>query len=564
MAVQVRVYAGTDDAAIVWSLSQKIPGLRGFAIKRKSNGRVETLPNWVGPSGTQWHSGENKPSTVWPIQRFRWIDHAVTAGDKVQYQVIAMTGELSPIKLKEYDASLWSNEVEIGGEASAHIGAYFNRGIVAAQWVSRRLDAAHQGLTEMSRKLNTVIKNVGDPFRNMLAGPILDQMLALLKEAKNKNRKVYAALFELNDPELIGALLNLKKNASVLLGNGSAKKKTDDPNKEARAKLRKIINVYDRMSAPRALAHNKFLIVCDSSGKPATVLTGSTNWSITGLCTQANNALVIRNAKVASRYKQFWDKLKAAKAATPETLVDFNSQPAKYTIDGSKITVWFTKTRELADLDFATDLINKASQGILFLMFNPGPRGSLLNAIIERNSPSSPHYDPDLYIHGAINQDPSTTKNPIVELFHRGEYVKSTFEVVLPATVNPQLKQWEKELKKKQGAFAMIHSKVVVIDPFGAHPVVMTGSHNLGPKASGTNDENLVIIENHPLLAASYALNIIGAYDQYRWRYRTLNPSSPTPSTQPGWDGLEDNDTWVDDYLRPGPKADEIKFWLGN
>ena len=40
----------------------------------------------------------------------------------------------------------------------------------------------------------------------------------------------------------------------------------------------------------------------------------------------------------------------------------------------------------------------------------------------------------------------------------------------------------------------MVHSKVVLIDPFGNHPVLMTGSHNLGPKASGTNDENLLII----------------------------------------------------------------------
>jgi hypothetical protein len=32
----------------------------------------------------------------------------------------------------------------------------------------------------------------------------------------------------------------------------------------------------------------------------------------------------------------------------------------------------------------------------------------------------------------------------------------------------------------------MIHCKVVVIDPFGKHPVLMTGSHNMGPKASAS------------------------------------------------------------------------------
>lgn len=46
-----------------------------------------------------------------------------------------------------------------------------------------------------------------------------------------------------------------------------------------------------------------------------------------------------------------------------------------------------------------------------------------------------------------------------------------------------------RELKKLLKTFAMVHSKVVVVDPFGSHPTVLTGSHNLGPKASDTNDE---------------------------------------------------------------------------
>lgn len=66
----------------------------------------------------------------------------------------------------------------------------------------------------------------------------------------------------------------------------------------------------------------------------------------------------------------------------------------------------------------------------------------------------------------------------------------------------------------------MVHSKVVLVDPFGAHPVLLTGSHNLGPKASTTNDENLLIIRDAPCLAAVYAANIMAIYNQYRWRFR--------------------------------------------
>jgi hypothetical protein len=41
------------------------------------------------------------------------------------------------------------------------------------------------------------------------------------------------------------------------------------------------------MSSPRALSHNKFLVICDSDNRPRWVWTGSQNWTKTGLCTQA-------------------------------------------------------------------------------------------------------------------------------------------------------------------------------------------------------------------------------------------------------------------------------------
>jgi phosphatidylserine/phosphatidylglycerophosphate/cardiolipin synthase-like enzyme len=105
----------------------------------------------------------------------------------------------------------------------------------------------------------------------------------------------------------------------------------------------------------------------------------------------------------------------------------------------------------------------------------------------------------------------------------------------------------------------MVHSKVVLVDPFGKHPVVLTGSHNLGPKASGKNDENLLVIRDAPGLAAAYAANVMAIYNQYRWRFRR--------QTQPKsrrWEGLEDGDRWQKGYLKPGSVAlREIEFWVG-
>jgi phosphatidylserine/phosphatidylglycerophosphate/cardiolipin synthase-like enzyme len=298
--------------------------------------------------------------------------------------------------------------------------------------------------------------------------------------------------------------------------------------------------------------------VCDANGKPTAVWTGSTNWTKTGLCTQANNALFIDDAATAAFFLDEWNALKDAGNDYTTDLLHKNDQIRKARLGRASEQIFFAALSEFADLEHATDLINSARDGILFVMFNPGPSGTLLNAIVERTATASANYDPNLYIHGVLNQDPSTTRHPVA-LFKRGQFQLAPGDVVLPEAIAQDFGFWIKEMKKLPQAHAMVHSKVIVLDPFGAHPVVITGSHNLGPKASSSNDDNLVIVRNAPKLAAAYAVNIMGVYDDYRWRFVR---SQPRTGTQPEWHGLQDNDKWQDDYFR-GRKARELRFWLG-
>jgi hypothetical protein len=101
---------------------------------------------------------------------------------------------------------------------------------------------------------------------------------------------------------------------------------------------------------------------------------------------------------------------------------------------------------------------------------------------------------------------------------------------------------------------------VIVLDPFGANPVVMTGSHNLGYKASHANDDNLMIVQGNAPLAAAYAANIIAIYQTYRWNaYVEAHRQDPQV-----WHGLVDSDKWQDSYLdKNSDDLKEILFWLG-
>jgi hypothetical protein len=132
-----------------------------------------------------------------------------------------------------------------------------------------------------------------------------------------------------------------------------------------------------------------------------------------------------------------------------------------------------------------------------------------------------------------------------------------THDVLVPANIKKQYANWEQELLG--ASMVNIHSKVIVLDPFGENPVVMTGSHNLGFKASSENDDNLAIIEGNAPLAAAYAVNIIAIFQTYRWNsYVSQNQGNPEM-----WHGLVDNDQWQASYLQ-GDSLKEIQFWMGD
>ena len=114
---------------------------------------------------------------------------------------------------------------------------------------------------------------------------------------------------------------------------------------------------------------------------------------------------------------------------------------------------------------------------------------------------------------------------------------------------------WEAELAKY--GFAIIHNKIVVIDPFSDNCTVVTGSHNLGFRASHNNDENMVIIRGHRALAEAYACHVLDLYDHYAWRF--LLKEHPDVFGKP----LQSDDKWQERYIAgPDEKSPELRFWL--
>jgi phosphatidylserine/phosphatidylglycerophosphate/cardiolipin synthase-like enzyme len=65
---------------------------------------------------------------------------------------------------------------------------------------------------------------------------------------------------------------------------------------------------------------------------------------------------------------------------------------------------------------------------------------------------------------------------------------------------------------------AIIHSKVLVVDPLSDDPTIVTGSHNFSKSASEKNDENFIVVKGDKALAEAYAVNVESAYHHYAGR----------------------------------------------
>jgi len=318
------------------------------------------------------------------------------------------------------------------------------------------------------------------------------------------------------------------------------------------------------MLKSKGLGHNKFLVL-SSASKAKAVWTGSTNWSTTGLCTQVNNGLLIEDPDVAKLFLQQWNNLRKASppildpANFPPALVAANDKSHSFNVGAAKVTVWFTRTSDGRDLDALKDVINGATNSILFLMFTPGKAGLHTLAGQRAN-------EKDMYVRGVVstlgNAAGDSDKNVLdINLVSSEKKFKPDHYTVLqPQGLDVDFGSFIAEVTRRtflsQIGHAIVHSKVLVIDPLSANPTVVTGSHNFSAPASEKNDENLVIVRGHKKLAIAYAAYVMSVYQHYRFRsyVREMLAQGKKP-----WSYLDDDDQWLKQELKS--KALEIGYW---
>jgi phosphatidylserine/phosphatidylglycerophosphate/cardiolipin synthase-like enzyme len=596
-------FSNNDVITIAWSFDKEPTGCMGFTIYRIDENNHETpLPSQAVFKGQEKTKGQT--TREFPIQKFYWKDVYArliaeeTGERKFKYKIVPLEGV--PGKLVEMSTipTLFTNEIEIMPQTDSNIAAIFNRGLISTQRISR----AFEGSPSKNKLLDRIKYEAKDILRDSLSGDMVEALTGFVDRAKNTG-KIYAALYELGDEELIDKLKGLKNRLFIILSDSKIKEddvtkpkvkgkdgkmhypqKNADGNEAARDELNKTtINKWDRIMPANHIGHNKFLVYVDKNNIPQSVLLGSTNWTSTGLCTQTNNTLIIDDTNLAQRYLNYWLKLKEdtikaggiSKNLQAHNLRTWDSKGVelKNIININSLQSWFspntpeprsrkrTSEKRPPDMEEVVKYINNAQYSILFLVFYPGtPSIANWTALALKR-------EKNLFVRGCVTNKSASEgfyydlKGIIPPKIVRGakKEIKQDYRVFgadafdkgkIPAS-------WQKEILN--AGFAIIHDKVMVIDPFSDNCIVITGSHNLGHKASYDNDENLVIVKGNKKLALAYTTHILDIYDHFSFRYWFKKFGKTSDYC------LEsDPNIWLDKYF---DKNGEIKnaqllFWM--
>jgi hypothetical protein len=219
MTINVKSYANADDVLIAWQPDQWPADWIGFQLERRdeTTKAVTVLVNRIPPKAGE---GPVQPTGISsaqsPIRRCIWTDHSVVATDNVSYRVTAMKGPADgPFTPDATSASGCSVPQLVSGDAGGGLQAYFNRGTLMSQIVSRFVNG-----DVSSPSLHEFLKNLATPgfqARLYLAGDALHEILAFLRDADRRGSTIHAAIYEMNDHELVDALKPFGSRGHVLL-----------------------------------------------------------------------------------------------------------------------------------------------------------------------------------------------------------------------------------------------------------------------------------------------------------------------------------------------------------
>jgi len=558
--VSARVYQGDAMSLLAFDLDESLlkPGFVGFSIEckppRGSSYFLLNLLNFEGKSDVF------TPSDKAPFQKFRWLHvpgnihqplNDTAYGDYL-YTITPRYWEgdaLAPL-----DPAL---SVEVGMTIKPfednRLEIAFARGFMTSQAYTRRFgDNSRLKPDNSDLVFDTSLASGTAPDGKQytyedqylwMGFTARAKTLALLQEVlDDTSLTIDVFAYDFNEPKIAAMLLELASKGRVRMILDNARLHTEPGKGEAITPEDRFDQLFnERKQGASALFRGKFkryahdkVIIVKKDGKPVKALTGSTNFSITGFCVNANHVIIINNAEAAKLYENVFEE-----SWGPEKMKVFSRNALagkihKLTSGGlPSLKISFAPHPETVAADIL-DSIAKRIAG------KTGAKSSALFSVMSLDKKAGGPVYPalrDIQNNEKIFSYGITDQTDAVALYKPGSRrgILVNAKQLTKALPEP----FKKEIST---SFHNIHHKFVVIDFNTDNALVVCGSSNLALGGEESNGDNLLMIRDKEI-ATVFAIEALRLVDHYHFR---ANSASAKTKKQPI--KLWKNSKWAAEY----------------
>ncbi|HEY0429550.1 MAG TPA: phospholipase D-like domain-containing protein [Pyrinomonadaceae bacterium] len=554
----LRVIAGTRDAIIAFDLQEnKRKGCLGFSIQKTIVGpaanptpagqqKTEWLPNMLRFPSAPLAAGEAFSTTEdAPLQKFRWGDYGLEPATTYRYKVIPRYGK--PNDLTGFPGLENGVEIEITTEDpnNQETAVFFNRAAAASIAFNREFPD---------------VKDVSDSSdeaaraRKWLSNGLEEAVLAFLNKAE-KGDALHAAIYEFQKPSLLKGIKDAAergvsvevvyhhrrkndKDTTAVKNDAAVKAAGLDDAALASENLPSVVK--PRSANPQsAIMHNKFVVLLKNDGTkpvPTAVWTGSTNWTDGGIYGQLNVGHAIYDAEVAGLYEGYFQMLHNDDDASTLKHALGNLTPISLLIPSEhKVMPIFSPQEDATMLHLYAKVCEGAKMLLVSAPFALSP--IILGTLVEKSD--------DVLRFMLLDK--------IGSLGHEVNIIEGDPDdsIAVATTISSPLHDFQGKLLEGKESFhhagIHIHSKIIMVDPFGSDPIIVTGSANFSNNSTEINDSNSLILRGFTSVTDIYATDFMRMFEHYHFR---ANEAKAQDKSKP-LDLVED-DSWSDEYYVVG------------
>ncbi len=554
----VKAHAGDRCVLLAFNLDDdKTDLLAGFSIASSPAGKNQWsfLGNRLGFAGDYTNPQASKngkffSSDTDPFQKFWWVDFPADADFGSRDYRVTVKRFKSAAGTDLVDDEAVTLSVDVSPFVDGNIEIAFTRGYLSSQAYVDLFGNASFSPKPAKGDWRADTSGLQKQWA-WLGAHARQAVIDFLNDVhQTPDATLDAFVYDFNEPDIIEALIFLGPKVRILADNaalhadGTAHAKAyDDVVAAGASGIRGHFSRYQ---------HNKIFIK-RVGGVAQKVLTGSTNFSVTGMYVNANHIVVFDEPSIAAHYGEVFDLAFKSELKSSGFEADALSQQEQAFQPAGMPQIVFSHAphkKPTFSLDSLAQAIKGAQSSVIFAVMDLDGGGDVLAAL------KTIHADKQIFSYGISDSpDPDQVTVDGTTVYTAdttaGELVYSKAD---PENFPPP---FGKELQVTGGAAHVIHHKFVVVDFNSANPVVYCGSSNLAEGGEEQNGDNLIAIHD-AAVATAFAIEGIRLVDHYAFAAALKGAKSSNQALALKMDG----DKWWGTYYDPASiRAAERKLF---